>query len=74
MFALKSSGKGAGAVSSRGGQSYAEYIVVIFFGLLILTSGSPSPVTQLMDAVKKWYGGYSYAMSRTTPHPDWINK
>lgn len=61
-------------MSSRRGQSYTEYIVIVFFGILVLTQGNPSPISRLISAMKNWYQGYYYAMSKSAPQPDWIKK
>lgn len=45
------------------GQSIIEYTLLVAFAVLVLTAGNPSPIQQLMTAIKDFYGGYSYAIS-----------
>jgi len=46
------------------GQSMTEYTVVLFFGVMTLTSGYMGDAVQaLTDVMKKNYEGYSFAIS-----------
>ena len=40
-----------------------EYVIVLAFGVMVLTTGDPSPMEQLADVIKQNWKGYSYAMS-----------
>ena len=53
------------------GQSMVEYMVVLAFGVMVLTSGPGADVIEaLTDVVNENYRGYSYAMS-LSPLPDY---
>ena len=43
-----------------------EYLVVTLVAVVALTSGSPSPLALLNDAIQKYYTDYSFAMSIAT--------
>jgi hypothetical protein len=46
------------------GQSMVEYVIVVVFCLLVLTSDpAVNVIKQLLDAMKNNYRGYSYAVS-----------
>ena len=48
-----------------GGQAMTEYVIVVAFVavFLILSSLDPSPIQELLDAIKSFYSAYSYAIS-----------
>jgi hypothetical protein len=48
------------------GQALVEYAVVVTLAGLVLiwiSLGDPSPIQQLLDALKKFYKAFSYAIS-----------
>ena len=48
------------------GQAMTEYIVVILFCMVLLivaTAGNPSPVQQLVQALKTFWTNFSYMIS-----------
>ncbi len=48
------------------GQAMAEYLIVISLTVVILvliSLGDPSPIKMLVDAIKSFYGAFSYAIS-----------
>ncbi len=48
------------------GQAMTEYLVVATLGAMALiwsSLGDPSPIDQLLDAIKGFYKAFSYAMS-----------
>lgn len=47
----------------QAGQSFMEYIVVTLVAVVALTSGNPSPLSMLGDAIAKYYTDYSFAIS-----------
>ncbi len=52
--------------SGMQGQAAAEYIVVIAAGIILLvaaTAGNPSPVQQLVTALKGFWTHYSFLIS-----------
>jgi Flp pilus assembly pilin Flp len=53
-------------VSARG-QASTEYVVVLAFCVitLIVLAQDPSPVRQLVEAIKDYFAAYSYAISLT---------
>ncbi len=48
------------------GQSSIEYAVVAVFALGLLFMGDPSPITQLMNALRKFSSDYSWAAAMAT--------
>ncbi|MHB8248908.1 MAG: Flp family type IVb pilin [Acidithiobacillus sp.] len=48
------------------GQSSIEYAIVAVFAIGMLFAGDPSPVAQLMEALRKFAGDYSWAASIAT--------
>ncbi|MHB1531884.1 hypothetical protein [Acidithiobacillus sp.] len=48
------------------GQSSIEYAIVAVFAIGLLFAGDPSPVAQLMEALRKFAGDYSWATSIAT--------
>lgn len=53
-------------LARRAGQASTEYVVVLAStaAVLILSSlGDPSPMQQLIDAIKSFYTAFSYAIS-----------
>ena len=52
------------------GQSTVEYVIVVVFGILVLTTGpGRDAIEMVMDAMKDNYRGYSYAVS-LSDYPD----
>ncbi|PKB21237.1 hypothetical protein CLU91_1610 [Janthinobacterium sp. 64] len=49
------------------GQAMSEYLVVAAFCVmvLVLISLGPSPIQELIDAIKKYFSAYSYVISIT---------
>ncbi len=45
------------------GQAMAEYTVVLFFGVMVLATGNPSPVERLAAVIQDNWRGYSFALS-----------
>ena len=50
-------------IKKQAGQAMAEYVVVMAFGIMVLTLGDPSPVERLAEVIRENWKGYSYAMS-----------
>lgn len=53
-------------VKYSSGQAMTEYIVVTVLGAMALiwsSLGDPSPIDQLLNAIKGFYKAFSYAMS-----------
>lgn len=51
------------------GQAMVEYAVVVTLGALVLiwsSLGDPSPIQQLIDALKSFYKAFSFAISVAT--------
>lgn len=48
------------------GQSSIEYAIVAVFAIGLLLAGKPSPIAQLMEALRKFAGDYSWAASIAT--------
>lgn len=48
------------------GQSSIEYAIVAVFAIGILLAGEPSPIAQIMEALRKFAGDYSWAASIAT--------
>ncbi len=48
---------------AESGQSSIEYIIVAFVVAMILMAGDPSPIAQLMNALRTFYQDYSWALS-----------
>ncbi|MCL5979312.1 MAG: hypothetical protein M1488_01250 [Gammaproteobacteria bacterium] len=48
------------------GQSSIEYAIVAVFAIGLLLAGDPSPIAQLMEALRKFAGDYSWAASIAT--------
>ncbi|WP_437558944.1 hypothetical protein [Acidithiobacillus sulfuriphilus] len=48
------------------GQSSIEYAIVALFAIGLLLAGEPSPIAQLMEALRKFAGDYSWAASIAT--------
>ena len=40
-----------------------EYFIVLAFGIIVLTTGDPSPMKKLADVIKQNWKGYSYAIA-----------
>lgn len=56
----------AGDRRSQHGQAMVEYAVVATLGALVLiwsSLGDPSPIQQLIDALKSFYKAFCYALS-----------
>jgi len=49
--------------TSQGGQAFIEYIVVLMLGVMVLTSGDPSALTMLKNAIQGYYTDYTFAVS-----------
>lgn len=47
------------------GQAITEYAVIVAFCVivLILATANPSPIKELLDAIKSFYAAYSYVIS-----------
>ena len=48
------------------GQSSIEYAIVAVFALWLLFIGDPSPVAQIMEALRKFSSDFSWAASIAT--------
>lgn len=54
-------------LSGQRGQAMTEYLVIGAFCVitLVLISLGPSPIQELIDAIKKYFSAYSYVISIT---------
>ncbi len=50
------------------GQAMTEYLVIGAFCIMVLVIAAlgPSPLLELVEAIKKFFSAYSYAISITT--------
>lgn len=48
------------------GQSSIEYAIVAIFALGLLFVGAPSPIVQLMDALRKFSSNFAWAAAIAT--------
>jgi len=52
----------------QSGQAMTEYLVIGAFCIMILVVAAlgPSPILEMIDAIKQFFAAYSYAISITT--------